>query len=114
MDTVEMGRRRGKDERRYLHGDTYITICKKKLANENLFLCHWELKLGHCNNLEVWDGVAGSFKREVTYVFLWLIHVDLWHKPTQYFKPAIPHLKINKLKKFKIKKINEKISKKNF
>ena len=56
--------------------------------------------------------MAGSFKREETYVFLWLIHVYVWQKPTQYFKSAIPHLKINKLKIFKNKE-NEKIKKKN-
>ena len=54
--------------------------------------------------------VGGRFKREGTYVYLGLIHVDVWQKPTQYFKPLIPQLKINKLKN--IKKINEKISEK--
>ena len=38
-----------------------------------------------CNNLEGWDGVGwevtGRFKREGTYVSLWLIHVDVWQKP---------------------------------
>ena len=27
-----------------------------------------------------------SFKREGTYVYLWLIHVDVWLKSKQYFK----------------------------
>ena len=58
---------------------------KEMLTNENLFLCHWELKLGLCNNLEVWNEEEGHFKRKETYVFLWLIHVDVWQKPTQYF-----------------------------
>ena len=26
--------------------------------------------------------VEGRFKREGTYVYLWLIHVDVWQKPT--------------------------------
>ena len=30
------------------------------------------------------------FKREGTYVYLWLIHVDVWQKPIQYCK-AITH-----------------------
>ena len=30
-----------------------------------------------------WDWVGGRFKWERTYVCLWLIHVDVWHKPTQ-------------------------------
>ena len=29
------------------------------------------------------DGVGGRFKREGTYVYLWLIQVDVWQKPTQ-------------------------------
>ena len=29
------------------------------------------------------------FKREGTYVYLWLIHVDVWQKPTQYCKATI-------------------------
>ena len=36
-------------------------------------------KLVLCDNLEGWDGwkVGGRFRREVTYVYLWLIHVDV-------------------------------------
>ena len=38
-----------------------------------------ELKSVLCDNLEGWDGGegegAGEFKREGTYVYLWLIHV---------------------------------------
>ena len=29
-------------------------------------------------------GVGGRLKREETYVYLWLIHVDVWQKPKQY------------------------------
>ena len=29
-------------------------------------------------------GVGGRFKRERAYVYLWLIHVDVWQKPTKY------------------------------
>ena len=35
--------------------------------------------------------------REGTYVYLWLIHVDIWQKTTQYCKAIILQLKINKL-----------------
>ena len=42
--------------------------------------------------------VGGRFKREGTYVYLWLIHVDAWQKPTQYCKAIILQLKINKIK----------------
>ena len=63
-----------------------------------------------CDNLEGWgevgwDGmgreVEGRFKREGTYVYLWLIHADVWQKPTQYCKAIILQLKKNKLKKKK-------------
>ena len=32
--------------------------------------------------------VGGRFQREGMYVYLWQIHVDVWHKPTQYCKTA--------------------------
>ena len=28
-------------------------------------------------------GVEERLKREGTYVYLWLVHVDIWQKPTQ-------------------------------
>jgi len=48
--------------------------------------------------LKEWDEVGevgGRFKREGTYVYLWLIHVDVWQKPIQYCKEIILQLKIN-------------------
>ena len=42
-----------------------------------------------------WE-VQGGFKREETYVYLWLIHVDIWHKSAQYCKEVILQLKVNK------------------
>ena len=50
-----------------------------------------------------WE-VGGRFKREGTYVYPWLIHVDVWQKPTQHCKAIILQLKINKLKKKNKKK----------
>ena len=44
-----------------------------------------------------WD-VGGRFKREGTYVYLWLIHVDIWQNPNQYCKALTLQLKINFLK----------------
>ena len=35
--------------------------------------------------------------REEAYVYLWLIHVVVWQKPTQYCKAITFQLKINKL-----------------
>ena len=33
------------------------------------------------------------FKGEETYVYLWLIHVDVWQKPTKFCKSIILQLK---------------------
>ena len=41
-----------------------------------------------------WE-VEGRFKGEGTYVYLWLINVDIWQKPTHYCKAIILQLKIN-------------------
>ena len=53
------------------------------------------------DNLERWKRVEGGrrFKREGTYVYLWLIEVDIWKKPTQNHKALILQLKINKILK---------------
>ena len=53
-----------------------------------------------CDNLEGWE-VGGRFKREGTYIYLWLIHVDVWQKPSQYCKVIIHQLKI-KLKEISL------------
>ena len=49
-----------------------------------------------CDSLEAWDGEGsrGRFKRERTYVCLWLIHVDVWQKLSLYCKALILQLKI--------------------
>lgn len=47
-----------------------------------------------------WE-VGGRFKRDGTYVYLKLIHVEVWHIPTQHRKAIILRLKINKLNKTK-------------
>ena len=42
-----------------------------------------------------WE-VQGRFKREGTYVYPWLIHVDAWQEATQYCKAIILQLNVNK------------------
>ena len=42
----------------------------------------------------IWE-VGGRFKKEQTYVYVWLIPDDVWQKPTQYYKAMILQLKIN-------------------
>ena len=37
-----------------------------------------------------------GFRREGTYVYLWLIGVDVWQRPTQYSKAIILQLKKKK------------------
>ena len=41
-----------------------------------------------------WE-VGGGFRKEGTCVYLWLMHVDVWQKPTQYCKAITLQLKIN-------------------
>ena len=41
-----------------------------------------------CDNLEWWE-VGRRFKRMGMCVYLWLIHVDVWQKPTQYCEAVI-------------------------
>ena len=43
----------------------------------------------------VWE-MEGWFKREGTYVHVWLIPVDVWQKPTQYGKAIILQLEFFK------------------
>ena len=50
------------------------------------------------DNLEGWDGEKnGRFKREGTYVYLWLIHVDVQQKSSPYCKVTIIQLNIKKV-----------------
>ena len=44
-------------------------------------------------HFKIW--LQGKFKREEAYVYLWLIHVDIWQK-TKFCKAIILQLKINK------------------
>ena len=53
------------------------------------------------DNLEEWE-VGRRSKGEETYVYLWLIHVDVWQKPTQYCKAIILQLKMNTFLKKKM------------
>ena len=41
------------------------------------------------------EGGRKEAQEEGTYVYLWLIHVDVWQKPTQYSKAIILQLKNN-------------------
>ena len=67
----------------------------KRASGNLLYDAGNSIKPGLCDNLEVWDGMGGRFKREGTYVYLWLIHVDVWQKTTQYCKVIILQVKRN-------------------
>ena len=47
---------------------------------------------------------GGRLRREGAYVYLWLIRVVVWQKPTRYCKAIISQLKIGFFKKKKTKK----------
>ena len=49
-----------------------------------------------CDDLEGWDWERGVIMREGTHVYLWLIHVDVWRKPSQYCKVITLQLKKKK------------------
>ena len=74
--------------------EAYTLPCVKYIANGKAVWLR-ELTLGLCNNLERWDGVAGE--REVqeggAYIYLWLIHINVWQKSSQYYKAIILQLK---------------------
>ena len=54
-----------------------------------------DLRWSWCNNNRNRE-VGGRFKKDGTYVYLWLIHVDVWQKSNQYCKAIILQLKIIK------------------
>ena len=80
--------------------ETYISIYK--IGSQWVFAI-WlmELKPGLCNNLERWDGGRreGGSRGRGTYIYLWLIHVDGWQKPTQFCKATILQLNNKERKK---------------
>ena len=55
-----------------------------------------------------WE-VGEKFKKEGPYVYLWLIHVDIWQKATQHCK-IILQLKINKFFKRRKKELSASVS----
>ena len=58
--------------------ETYITMCKIDSQRE-FAVGLKKLEEGLCINLDEWagEGDGRGFKREVIYVYLWLIHVEV-------------------------------------
>ena len=53
-----------------------------------------------------WIQKCGMFRREGTYVYLWIIHVVVWQKPTQHYKAIILQSKIQTF----FKKVRQSLS----
>ena len=72
-----------------------------RIASGSLLCNAGSSNLVLCDNLAGWDGMVSGRRsqRLGAYVCLWLVHIDVWQKPTQYCKAIILHLKINKFKK---------------
>ena len=72
----------------------YITICK--VDSGNLLFDAGNPKLVLHDNLKECDGeeIGWRYKREGTYVSPWLIHADVWQKPSQCCREIIFQLKI--------------------
>ena len=88
--------RRGWDEWREQHWIINMTISK---IDSQWGLAGWCRAQVRCSVTtsrgSMWWEVTGRFKKEGTYMYLWLIHVGVWQKPTQYCKAIILQLKIN-------------------
>ena len=69
--------------------ETYKLLHVKKIARRNLLCDSGSSNQALCDSLEGWNGVGGRFKSGETYVYLWLIHADVWQKPTKYCKSII-------------------------
>ena len=55
-----------------------------------------------------WE-VGGRFKREWTYLYLGLLHIVVCQKPTHYCKAIILQLKVDKLKKKKMRLVSQAV-----
>ena len=74
-------RGRGRNKRREQHGYIYTNVCKQ-IANGSLLYDSRNSSQGSVITQR--QEVGGRIKKEVTYVHLWLIHVDVGQKSNQY------------------------------
>ena len=74
--------------------ETHITIYKVNSQWE-FAICLRELKQALCINLVGWGGEGDGRKgqEEGTYVYLWLIHSEVWQKATRFYRKIILQLK---------------------
>ena len=102
--TYRHGERRGEERVRCMERVTWkITLpYVKQIANGNLLYGSGNSNRGSESIQRGGMGrlVGGRLKKEGTYVYLWLIHVDVWQKPTQFCKSIILQLKQINVKHF--------------
>ena len=88
------------DKLRDWHRNLYITICRLDACGNLLY----DSGSSHWFSMTTWQGrigwdAGGRTKGEGKYVYLWLIHVDVWQGSRKYYNAIILKLKINSLKK---------------
>ena len=91
MNRIDFGHgERVRERERYEKSnmETYITICKIDSQRE---FAVWvgKLKQGSTQKGGKGKEMGGKFKREEIYVYLWLIHGEVWQKPTKFCKAII-------------------------
>ena len=99
IENITMGKRGGEEGEGKMYGESnmeiYNTICKIDSPWE---FAVWlrELKQGLCDRLKVGmrREMGGRIRRVGTWVYPWLILVDVWQKTTRFCKTIIFQLKI--------------------
>ena len=83
----------------------YMYIKNLKTQNQHNLLFHYYTVIPEAITLFIMDDNILSIPRwsfkdtKLGNLYLWLIHVDVWQKPTHFCKAIILQLKINKFKK---------------
>ena len=82
--------RRGWHEWREYHENIYTTICKQ-IPSGNLLYGSGNSNWGSVttSRAEVGWEVGGRFRRKRACAYLWVIHADVWQRPTQCCKAII-------------------------
>ena len=78
---------KGGDEVREQHWNIYIPYVKQRASGNLLYEAGSSIWCSVSRG--IWWEVGERFKREGTYVHLWVIHVNVWQKATQYCKANI-------------------------